>query len=275
MGKKDKIQIAIPCGYNSEKYTKFLIDSIERTSSNEHDIEYLIGVNHAHVDLNLLASLMKSIELRHDYKIIVKEDRYTGNISTGHGQCVDMITPHMNSKYGMIVDSDCAFLSKNWDIKFSSLINKEYPIIGTEYGLGDNHYSGNANVIICFFYTDVMKEIGMSWVPEMKNITINADNTHIYNRKVGDEIFLDTGSLLPKKLYENNLKSFYMPLLSPRIAETCHMLKFMTDDMRGDEHQIAGQPICTHLGRSSSRCFETNPEAQLWKKRVIEWLQKV
>ena len=44
--------------------------------------------------------------------------------------------------------------------------------------------------------------------------------------------------------------------------------------MRGDEYQLEGEPIFTHLGRSTSRDFDTSPEAQVWKKAGLNWLNK-
>jgi len=78
---------------------------------------------------------------------------------------------------------------------------------------------------------------------------------------------------LPKKLMDNGYTSEYLELLSPRISNSKHKLKFLLEEMRGDEYQLDNEPIFTHLGRSVSRNFDTNPLTSIWKNRVIEWLQ--
>lgn len=278
---KEKIQIGIPCGPNSERYAKHLISSIERTLTGQYSIEYLIGVNHVLVNLPLLDELLGEIKLKNDNtahiivdnNMISVEQTQASNtwVSNAHGRCADMLMHSMSHKYGMIVDSDCAFLMKDWDVEMVSAIDDKNIIIGSEYGHDDKKYMKNANVIVCLFDVNKMKEIKFSWQPELEHITIDEENKHIYNRKVGETIFLDTGSRLPKKLYENGLSSKYMKLVSPRVSETASEIVFMTNEIRGEEYHLNGKPVATHLGRSSYRIFD-GPDAKKWRKRVQEWL---
>lgn len=266
-----KIQIGIPCGKNSEKYTRFLMDSINKTKSGENEIEFIVGMNQAGADLNLLNTLIEPID---KVKVVTSENQHSGAISEGHGKCADMIMKNMTSKHGMIVDADVAFLMKDWDIKLLPQITDKNIIIGTEYGRDDNHYWKNANVIVCLFDVNKLKETGFSWKGELEHITIDENTTNIYNRNIGEKVFLDVGSTLPKTLIDNGYTSEYLELLSPRISGSKHKLKFLLEEMRGDEYQLNGAPIFTHLGRSTSRCFDRNPDAQLWKKKILEWLSK-
>ena len=62
-----------------------------------------------------------------------------------------------------------------------------------------------------------------------------------------------------------------LPLNSPRIDKT--KVKFMTEDMRGEEYQLDGVPILTHLGRGLIRDFAKNTETVLWKENVEDWIK--
>tara|TARA_R100000008_G_scaffold67410_1_gene44465 strand:- start:1729 stop:2580 length:852 start_codon:yes stop_codon:yes gene_type:complete len=279
---KEKIQIGIPCGFNSERYTKHLIDSIEKTASGQHEIEYLIGVNHVGVKLPLLEELLNEKKLKYSNNILVSDDKVSWDhahgsnnwISSGHGRCADMLMDSMSHKYGAIVDSDCAFLMKDWDIEMVSMIDDKTIILGSEYGHDDKKYMRNANVIVCLFDVEKMKEINLSWKPELKHVTIDEENRHIYNREIGETIFLDTGSQLPKKLYEYGLSSKYMKLVSPRVNETAGDMIFMTNEIRGEEYHLNGKPVATHLGRSTSRPYD-GAIAKRWRTRVDEWLKNI
>ena len=47
----------------------------------------------------------------------------------------------------------------------------------------------------------------------------------------------------------------------------------MKEGMRGEEYQLEGAPVLTHLGRSLTRNFHSNPAAKAWTTRVDEWLK--
>ena len=47
----------------------------------------------------------------------------------------------------------------------------------------------------------------------------------------------------------------------------------MTEDMRGEEHQLEGTPILTHIGRGLQRSFLHDPAVIKWRQRIAEWLR--
>lgn len=265
---RELLQIGIPCGRNSELFVEFLISSIERTISENYDIEFIFGINQSGVN----KSFLENINTKYEKKFVIFENLMSGRgTGTGHGNCLNSIFKEMSSKYGMMIDSDTAFLCKGWDEKLISLLDEETIIIGTEYGADQNKFMGSPNCIMCLFSVDKLKETNMSWKPENCYITITEDNYKIYGRQPGDKIFLDTSCEIPIRLYKSGLSGIALPLFSPRIDKT--KVKFMTENMRGDEHHLNGVPIFTHLGRGLLRHFKLNPEAVLWKNRVNEWLK--
>lgn len=272
---KKTIQIGIPCGTNSELFTKFLIESIEKTASEEHNIELLLGINMYGVDEKFL----EEIETKYSKKIfhgglVHPSYTHTGKVAGGssihHGEILNRLFHEMNSEYGMVIDCDTAFLCKDWDKKLVSLLDDKTIIIGTEYGCDDKKFMKNPNAIMSLFLVDKLKETDLSWIPAHEYIQINEQNCKIYNRDIGDEIFLDTASQVPERLHEAGLKGIALPLVSPRID--IGDIKFMKQGMRGEEYQLEGTPILTHLGRALTRGSQEEAVI-LWKNRVKEWLQ--
>jgi len=267
---KELLQIGIPCGRNSELFVEFLISSIERTTSRNYNIEFIFGINQAGVDIAFLDNI--NTKYKKKFAILDNLTLDTGT-SAGHGTCLNLIFDKMNSKYGMILDCDTAFLCKEWDEKLISLLDKKTIIVGTEYGADQNKFMNNPNCIMALFLVDRLKETGLCWKPENRHILITEDNYEIYGRTPGEEIFLDTSCKIPTSLYKFGYFGIGLPLISPRIDKS--KIKFMTENMRGEEYHIDDTPILTHHGRGLTRSFTTSVETILWKKRVDEWLKNL
>lgn len=269
----ESIDIGIPCTNNTEKYVRFLIDNINSTKSSKLDIKIFIGVNSKNIDLEFLENIKKQFK---NIEIIVnKKIKNKPPSSLNHGECINMILENFKSRYGMILDADVAFLLKGWDIKLTSFIKNDTVIIGSEYGLDDSKYMKNPNVITCLFDNEIIKKIGINFLPGNKKLVINNENSKIYERQIGDKIFLDTGSEIPEKLHKFNYKSKYLQLFSHRINSTKKSIKFLDENIKGEEFHLEGEPIFTHLGRSSIRDFDKNIDCINWRNAIKKWLEKI
>ena len=273
----ETIDIGIPCAPNTEKYIKFLIESIIKTKSNHYIINFLIGINSDNVDINYLQNLKNIYE---DIKIIKNNcNVYKSGSSSNHGESINFIINNFSGKFGMIIDADVAFLSKNWDLTLTSFINNEVIIIGSEYGLDDFKYMGNPNIITCLFDTKIIKSLDINFLPKFRNnikkFKVDNNTQDIYKRKVGEQIILDTGFEIPLKLYQSKYNGKAINLLSHRIKSTKSKIKFLKEDVRGEEFQIHGTPIFTHLGRATTRDFDTNEECKKWRNCVNKWLKQI
>tara|TARA_R110000824_G_scaffold69633_1_gene179193 strand:- start:610 stop:978 length:369 start_codon:yes stop_codon:yes gene_type:complete len=118
-----------------------------------------------------------------------------------------------------------------------------------------------------------LKDTGLSWEPRNCYVDINEENSQVYGRAPGDKILLDTSCDIPVCLHNSGRLGQALPLVSPRIDKT--KIKFMTEGMRGEEYQLYGTPIVTHLGRGLSRDFNNNADAIRWRTRVDEWLKSI
>ena len=259
---RDKIQLGIACGSNCEHYVNFLVESIRKTVGTQ-SIKLIFGINRDCVNVDFLIDSNKDFEIDVVYSI---ENADVIPSSECHGRTLDVILDNINAEYGMFVDCDCAFLEKNWDGKMLSCIKDNIVIIGSEYD--GQKYMGFPNIVCCLFKTKVLKDLQVSLYPK-GTIIIDNNNDYIYNRDVGDSIRLDVGWELCYKLKTSGYNGIAMPLYRSKHMEA----KFMHGEMRGEEHQLNGIPIVTHVGRSSSRCFMKDSVIIEWKTQVNRWLK--
>jgi hypothetical protein len=262
----DKIQIGIACGSNSELYVNFLMDTIKKTVDNTDNIEFLLGVNKPSVDKELLQKNNDVFNI----KIIDAISPRQGSL--GHGFCLDELLKHMDSKYGMFVDCDVAFLEKDWDEKLKDCLKDNIAVVGADTDPKHNHYKKFPFIIMVMFLTDVIKKQGISFMPKHEHICLDENNCHLFNESVGVTIHLDTGWELPYKLKSSGYDGLPLPMISPRLDK--EKIVFMTEEMRGEEHHLNDIPIFTHVGRSSARNFLHDPIIQRWRQRVKEWFDE-
>lgn len=258
-----KIQIGIPCGPNSEKFTLFLISSIEKTISRDFEFEYILGINQKGVNKDYFKNI-KNLKIVEEFKGYPYQK--------GHGHCLDLILKNMDSEFGMFVDSDVAFLKQDWDKDLISKITDNKIIVGTEYHPTDGKLVDFPNVITCLFDTRKIKALNLSFIPHLKEIEANDENCHFYGVKPGQRVFLDTGCHIAKDIREAGFDGYTLKIVTPRYEDRVKDMAFMSMGMRGEEYQLDGVTICTHIGRSLSRSFERDPIVNGWKKRVVEWL---
>lgn len=265
---QSKIQIAIACGINSEKYTEFLIKTIERTVSSGNDIEYILGVSHRYVDKNYL----DNIQTRYPLKIIEMLNGFK-NRNRGHALALDELFKHFDSEYGMFIDCDVAMLSRDWDIKMQKHFINNIVIVGGEYFTGKGKYRNFPTATFCMFKTDILKKIGISFMPlsftHKDKIVIDAEQAGAFGLNQGDAIVIDTGWELPFKIKKNGYEGHAMSALIFKDDAS----KF-AKDFGGYEYQMDGEVIATHIGRSSKNNFMTHPLAVKWWQGVEWWLNK-
>ena len=112
----------------------------------------------------------------------------------------------------------------------------------------------------------------LSFKPRLTNIIVDEENKDFYNQKPGSKIFLDTGCHIVEDFHKYKYRAEVMKIVSPRYKDRIELMKFMSLDMRGEEYQLDGVPITTHVGRSSSRDFHTDPVVNSWRQRIKEWM---
>jgi hypothetical protein len=263
------LQIGIPCGLNSEKYTEHLINNIDITISKSIDYEFVLGVTNSRVDLNYL----KKIKSKKKIKIL--KNFFFNNLfrsgSTGHGITLNLIYKNMTADYGLIIDSDVAFLDFDWDETFLKLLNKRIIIAGSEYD--GNKYKNFPNAICCFFDLKKLKKIKIDWRPvtffnKLQMHRVKQHEEVFFGVNNNSKIFKDTGY----KVFYNIKKNGYDGISFKLFRKNYKNKKFI--ETEGEEYQIYNKPIFTHLGRSLTRNFETDANAIRWRKSIENWINK-
>lgn len=264
------IDIGIPAGRNSEHYLRLLVSSIERYTSKKVEYNYIIGVNDRNVSCELIENIFQ--ELKIENYSIVKNIQQKSGISDGHGKCLDSILREMTSQYGVFFDSDVCVLVQDWDQKLINKLDEKNIIIGSEYHHTDGKIVNFPNVITCMFSVYDFKKLNISFVPKLRNITPDANNAHFYGVPKDQNVFLDTGCHICKDIRQAGYDGISLKIVSPRYPDTVNSMKFMKEGLRGEEYQLDGVPITTHVGRSSSRDFHNDPVINSWRQRIKEWM---
>lgn len=253
-----EIEIGIACNNNSHPYIRNLINSIEETKSDKYKIKFILGLNKP-INVNKIIDEYPNF----NFKLV---ECYTSGIgSKDHGKCIDLIFKEMSSEYGVITDCDVALLEKNWDELLINQLNDKNIIIGSEYRC--DKYLNFPNVIFCLFNIEKMKKINVNFKAPLTHITIDESNKNIFGREVGDRIFLDTAGYLPRYVKESGYNGIPLRMVKENEKESV----FMIPGLRGEEFQLNGVPICTHIGRSSERDFNSNKIISKWLGRISSY----
>ena len=258
----EQIDVVIACGSGCEGYVEFMLWTIEQTADHPERFRYLMGINADGIDEARLAKLGEIIDARSGL----------GYSSESHAITLDKTFAKVESRLTLILDCDVAFLRKGWDDLFISSLNDTNAIVGTAY---DKDYAKKGtpqkyidwpNAIACMFETEKIRALDLSFAPD-STIILDDTNALHYGLKPGDTVRRDTGCQLSSKLRAAGYTSTELPLVRGSEPET----RFL-NGLRGDEHQLNGEPILTHVGRSSSRKFGIHPITVAWETRAREWI---
>lgn len=261
----DEIQVGIAMSCNSEDYFELLARSAALTADRPELLHYFLGINHG-ADASRVEEIVRTNGIK---ATILDAHVDSGYSSFNHGACLDLIFEAMTSRVCMLVDCDVAFLAKGWDSMMRDVLRDDVVIVGSEYD--GEKYRNFPNVIGAMFDGDVIRSLGVSFKPEGGRIEISGDDLIVYgyDPSVGSvPIILDTGSELPRRVKAAGLRGQHMPLLRAGMPGA----KFMIEPMRGEEYQLHGEPLFTHIGRSFTRALKSDPDAMAWETAIWRWL---
>jgi len=261
------LQIAIPCGHNSEKFTNFLISTVEATISKSISYKFLIGINKPGVNKELIVAGHNLNKFE-----FIEELTYESG-SLGHAHCLNILLNRISSKFGVFLDSDVAMLARDWDTLLLSVLNERIIMIGSEYHKTDGKMINRPNVITCVFDAELFKNLKIDFTPSLKNIVTNNETAKFYGSNIGTSIMLDTGCEIMEKLYSMNYETRTLKIVSPRYKETLNNLQVLNINSKGEEYHLDNKPVSTHIGRSLTRDFIKDSYVINWKNCVDNWLR--
>ena len=193
------IQVGYICGPSSGEYIKFSIETLLKTCFLPDKIEIIIGNNCCDYDFSDMNDIKDKFYSFNIYNVHSDKKHPSHN----HGDALDkLFWNFFNRTYGMIVDSDIAFLRKNWDIQFVKLINSDenIAIIGPGNPVNYSKFQNFPSVYCPFFFTNILKECSITWQPLMYNpelLTIEK------NEKISEKIMGELCKLSLEKSYEH------------------------------------------------------------------------
>ena len=258
-------QIGIPCGPNSELFVNFLLSTISKTIHNKKTAKIILGINKPGVRLDLIAKDIQGLKI----DFVERHSNYQSSL--GHSDCLNLLLENMTSKWGFFLDADTAVLKKEWHIDLINQLSDNVVMIGSEYHKSDGKMVKRPNVITCAFDVEVFKKLKIDFMPSLKTITVDKRNENIFGVKRGSKIFLDSGCDMIENLINHGYETKVLDIASPRYPETHQNLKLLDFFQRGEEYHLGDDVISTHIGRSLTRNFNSDPVIFTWKQKIEEW----
>ena len=161
----------------------------------------------------------------------VENFNYTGSLA--HGIAINELIQKIDTKFGVILDADCTFLYKNWDVILINELNDDYPIIGTQASIGEESFKFDDFPLMFAILFDAKI---------MKNLSINFKPRNI-------EEFKDTGYELREKYLQKGYKGKLLRFNSTRIFKQGPFRKLIVSEFYFDNYQ---EIFASHFGRGST-----------------------
>lgn len=268
----DTIDVVVTCGTNSEAYTRFLIETAVETASNPDAFHFKLGLNDDTVDPAKLKALT---DLARVDVFDCRNSLPYGSMS--HGTSLNSLFEHVTAPLTLICDADIAFLSRGWDDMLRERISGDCVAVGASYRAdysarnGFEKFQGHPNIYGTLVRSDVVRECGVDFRPASPSgvvVEVDASTAALCGLPVGMRWFKDTGYELSSKVRERGYRGIAMDVYTCDTPGVC----VLPPGQRGDEYQLDGVPILTHIGRSVFRNLDTDPIAVGWKRAVRSWL---
>lgn len=260
--KSEILEIGIPCGNNSDFFADFLLRNICKTKSDAIKHRMILGINnYESFDLGVLQKFQGTFEIEYFF---IKTDTLPGSV--GHALTLSAILERMNSKVGVFLDVDVAFLTKNWDKTFIDEIKNDTIVFGTSYE-NPNKYRNFPSLTACSFDIEKIKNLNIDFKPLMdppdsKYVVQTQLESKAWNKRIGDIVVLDCGYQLPLKVLESGYFGKAIPYQARGILGI------------GQEFHYLGNPFLTHM-KGSSTCDENNSKSKRWTAAIENHISKL
>ena len=122
----DPLITVVTVNYNTSDFIRLMLYALSRLTL--HPYKVMICDNGSKE--NEISTLKKIAGKYNNVELIFRRQTSIGSIA--HGEALDILIEKVDTKYTVIMDSDCTFLIKNWDDILIGRINDEVKIIGTQ-----------------------------------------------------------------------------------------------------------------------------------------------
>ncbi len=276
-----KIEMVCAIFNNGRYFADFLRETGELLKSSNHDISWRCVVD-------------KGSKPPAGFTCLGKQSK-TKSPAINHARALNLGASCFESDYIALIDSDIAFLRKDWDeIMIDNL--KSCDSFGVSHK--DKFYRYN-NYPVCQFMAfnkKVMESVNWDFLPSklpngsLRRYKATEKDSKICGVPVGTLLKKDTGWKVPYLLHDkgyfnsfvmdlvsvssgNNLMSYSSPSQKKYCQKVCSD-KLIHAGIKMAEYHYKGSAYCTHFG-GSRKVIKLNKEARVWTARVRAYLQKV
>jgi len=270
------IDVMVPCFQKTEEFLYVCLQTLIATAKHKDKLHFLIGIDFnnnpivGNVRETRIREICPSIEI---HKILTGYPRS----SKSHGTVINTLYKKCNNQYRFVIDSDIAFVYKNWDEILIEKISQSdaVAVAGIPYMGGPRQYSDFPCAMAMMFNNDKILTKNPNYLSDIDfcpildtsskellvlDRIITEQNTKLYNKPIGATIRCDTGVEVYRLFCENQLTGYVIPVSNPKHK------KFVRD-----EYQYNSLPFIVHFDGGSKTRFKS-PKTQEWVNQIINWL---
>jgi glycosyltransferase involved in cell wall biosynthesis len=230
----------VTVNYNTADFIELMLYTLEKLTNNFYQV-FICDNGSTAEDIEKLENIAQKYN---NLELIFRRQNTTASIA--HGQAIDILIEKSNSKYTAILDSDCVFLLKNWDIELIKEFDEKVKIVGAtspRMRTGDRVGGGDFPLpFAVLFETDVYKSLEIQCAPAKDQV--GCDTCWQWKQK------FSAAGFAGKTLVTYNTRDFKQGPFSDLIG----IEEYYLND---------GRLIAAHFGRGSS----------LGAAKYLKWLK--
>jgi len=161
---KHHVEITIiTVNFNTSEFIKLMLFALKALTKNQFKVIICDNGSNA----NQLLTLIKTVQQYDNIELLFRQQSTSGSIA--HAEALDILIKKVQTKYTVIMDSDCTFLLNYWDEFLIKQINETTKIIGSSSPLkrkGKRIGGGDFPLpFAVFFETCIYKKLNISCMP--------------------------------------------------------------------------------------------------------------
>ena len=257
--KKEKIEVIVPCGQNSDQYVAKYIKSALETCSDDYELVFSLGINnYPAFDFDLLkfVTTYATIKMK-----TVNTDTEPGSV--GHALVLQSLYDDVDADYCLVADCDLLMLKKHWDKIMVSKLSNDTVIVGTDYYQFSNlpKYVNFPALVLAIFKKGLLEQHKISFMPHENkgaHLITTQEEAVAYGRPRGSNVYLDVGYQFPLKLRPFGYNGYCIQFTKPTVLGA------------GQEFHFERQPFVTHM-KGSSVFSMSEQMPQFWSSQAEYW----
>jgi len=197
------IDVLCPVGDGCFELALLMKETAERTKSGKYSLQWhLATITHKPLD-SWVAQAMSD----RGFDLVVQMSRNERGGSFAHADALTEGIRQMRNPYLLVVDSDVAFLHRDWDITLMSHLKKKTAIVGCPYPNNTKHtkqcYQRFPSLVCALFDTHVLKKLDIDLQPGkrgkrfIRKRIMDKQNERWFRRPRGSRVVKEMGWRLP------------------------------------------------------------------------------